>query len=334
MPLSISGTQKARRSLLLARSWHKCERFEIVGIPCPFMASGIEEPDVDSMGSSLKGPRTIRPPNLPSPNLPTPKKPTPAYEPDLGSRPRRPVNPADNPRKPEELPFPTHPDETEFIRPKTRRDLDTTPLKPMRDLEFNMTRNEVISLSGGHQHDPIPQRMFLPDGIPISPNDLLARDQRPFNIDDPDNEEDNRLTPNLGEERVRSKSRQFNKLFRNKPHIWTPGLDDQLQRTSRLGNRQPSDSSLQNYVQAAASAEEQYAPAYARASLKSRPAGSRTVLDTPSLTSKQIAGGAAAAAIGAAAIIAFKGGGSGGGFGGMHFPSAFNPRTGLQPVMR
>lgn len=326
MQPSISGTANAGRSLSLARSWHKCERYEILGVPCPFMQSGIEEPDVRSTESSLPGPK------MPTPSLPRPRVTDP-YQPDLGSRPRRPTPSRPTPARNKELPFPTHPDETRFRRIQNKRDLDQPPNQRMEDLQFNMTREEVITLSGGHKHDPVPQRMFLPDGIPINPNEILAENERPFNLDDPDNK-DVDLTPNLGEERVRSNSRQFNKLFQRKPDIWMPGLDDQLQRTSRSENGRPSESSLRNYVAAAALAEEQYSPAYARRSLQSRHEDNRRALDTPSLTAKGIAGATAAAAIGAAAIIAFKGGGRGGGFGGMHFPSAFNPRTGLQPLVR
>lgn len=320
----ISGTAKIGQSLSLARSWHKCERFEILGVACPFMDSGIEKPAVGPLGSSLEGPNipTFRKPRLPRPgpgvDLPQP------YQPDLGSRPRQPVTPAA--RGPlNELEFPTHPDETRFQRERTPRDLDITPTQ---QLQFQLSREEVTQLSGGHRHDPIPQRMFLPDGIPINPNELLRDGEEPFDLGD-DDPEDEDLTPNLGEERVRLQNRQFNRLFQTKPDIWMPGLDDQLQRTSEQ-ERKPLDvNSFSNYVQAANQAENSYAPAYAQESLRSKSADSKTGSDTNS-RNKAIAATGAAAAIGAAAIIGFRGGGRGGGFGGMHFPSAFNPSTGLQ----
>ncbi len=126
----------------------------------------------------------------------------------------------------------------------------------------------------------------------------------------------------------------------NKPAFSPSPLPTPLVKNSRMPAQQLDAFLLQESTQQAASAEATFARQSASlmkpVSTIEREVNqnsSRSRENKPRVSGRQIVGAGAAIAAGIAGAMA-AGGGRGGGFGGMHFPSAFNPRTGLRPVLR
>lgn len=309
------ATAKTRSLSSLARSWHKCERFEIQGMSCPLRMAGMEEDDVDT--DSKEPPPTSPTPDLQPPDLPVVTHPPIARRPtkrlppsdDHGGGKREPLPPTLDPRlfpplpPPGQLPFPPpfppfipgDPPRVPYIPPPGQRPFPDPDQQPL----------------------PIPAELYLPDGTPASLNYL--RDANETGEFDPDNNDEQR--PLTAPERIRQWNRQYNQVFTTKPNIFFPGLPPAPTKNPNSSLSPQSITLLEQYVQAADLSESLYARRFGQVYAPSRNNDPGLVTDTPSQTSPANSsisnlaiGAGTAAAIGTGAYLIFRG--SSGGFGG------------------
>ncbi len=314
-----ASTSTSEEKLLtsIARSWHVCERYEILGVPCPFRKAQLETNDTQPR-EKIPLPRGVREPVRP-------RKPSLRFPKVVGI----PVRRAGGGQPPNSTGAGKHP-----------IPLDDVVSVPVPRLPPVLVPPPPTRSPGGPTRRPTrPPIPVLPDGIPGA-----IASSRPRTGQERTNITGATIptTPqgNLGGEPFPFQPRVYNTAFNSKKPFSLPQQVPPETARSRTELPQHRIALMEQWVRLAALAEEIYAPHFASVNrplttTSTTPAtsgGAGTEFDSPrkGVTVQDVGKAAAAAtaiAGGAAALSSKLRGGGGGGF---QFPSMpGNPDEGL-----
>lgn len=298
--------------------WHKCRRYWNLKVQCPFHPLKSErereerEPDeTEKVGRPVREPTKTAPPSKPafkrvprpSPLIPVGKR-EPIRGPGGGPPPGTPSPPIPVP-----LPLPIP-----FVPPGPLPGGPGRPLPPV-------VRPPAVPV-GAFEFTEDDEPSMLPDGRPIMlENGLFLGDEDgDFELDDPEEEE--KLTPNLGEQYVNSVIRRFNKAFQTREGLLLPRLPPALRGMIEDGDESLGVGVNSTFQDVLTTQERAYLTSLTRRrELQERPAES-TRTKSPTIVGNEwsfgkraaMAGIAGASAIGLGALGYGATRGGGGGF--------------------